>query len=698
MWYLLCLIPLILFIPYLGGFIFLPGTSLSDITISHYPNLLYLQQSLQSGTGVPLWSSTILSGYPFIADPLSGIHYPPGWLALLFPLPLGINLAAVLHLVIGAFGMYHFLKSEGLRPQAAALSGLAFALLPKLIGHYAAGHLSLIYAICWTPWLLLAEKRWKEKAQWQSLWRAPGVVLGLITLADPRWSAYSGALWFVYSMKNSFPGRLSIKQGGRFVLHVIFNALIALAVSAALLLPLMQFTGLSTRDALTAGDVLDLSLPYSGLVNLFFPTTGGNVEWICYVGAVSLALILIGITSKNLGKRSRFWLWLALGSVILALGSGIPGMEYITGFPGLNLLRIPARWLFVAVICVVIAAGHILDALLSLKPGKRQINLLALIGVDVAMLIFAIGGSLLAGKLVTELWVATFDLILATVVIILYTRRKWSTSTFSQVLLVVMLVNLFGVGWNFMEEKSTEEVLSPGGEVASFLISRPGLSRVYSPSYSLPQQTSASNRIQLADGVDPLQLSSYWSFMLSATGVPSSGYSVTLPDYATGDPEVDNSAYIPDAARLGLLNVCYLAVEFDLSAEGLVILDEFGSTRVYENTLCHPRAWVEVGKDPYKEAEIISYSPNRIIIQAEGPGTLVLSEILYPGWQVLLDGVPAAIHPYQDLLRSVALGEGSHEIQFDFKPSTVYWGIGITSATLLIFLMLFILGKIRSKK
>ncbi len=176
-----------------------------------------------------------------------------------------------------------------------------------------------------------------------------------------------------------------------------------MAISAALLLPLMQFTALSTRASMTAADVLDLSLPWSGLVNLFFPTSGGNVEWISYTGAVTLALVLVGITSKIVGKRSRFWLWLALGSVILALGSGIPGMQIIAGLPGVSLLRIPARWLFVALICLVIAAGIILDALLKLEPGKRKVNLLALIGVDVAMLIFTIGGSLLTGKLVIRI-------------------------------------------------------------------------------------------------------------------------------------------------------------------------------------------------------------------------------------------------------------------------------------------------------
>ncbi|MBN2257266.1 MAG: YfhO family protein [Anaerolineaceae bacterium] len=697
MWYLLCLVPLVLFIPFIGDFIFLPGTSLSDITISHYPNLLFIQESLRSGLGVPLWSNAIFSGYPFIADPLSGLHYPPGWLAFLFPLPLGINLTTALHLVFGASGMCLFLKSEGLHTPAAALSGLAFALLPKLIGHYAAGHLSLLYATCWTPWLFLAEKRWKADPHWKALWSAPGVVLGLITLADPRWTVYSGLMWLVFSIKESVNVQSVFKQTGRFMLNFLLQGLIALMVSAALLLPLMQFTALSTRASMTAADVLDLSLPLSGLINLFFPTSGGNVEWIAYPGAVTLALTLAGLTTKSLRKPAGFWMWLALGAIILALGSGIPGMQFIASLPGLSLLRIPARWLFIASICLVIAACFILDSLLKLELGKRKMNLLALIGVGTGMLIFTLGGSLLAGKLVSELLLATIGLLLATVVIVLFSRSKWSASTFSLLLLGVLLINLLGFGWTQLDGKPAGEMLSQGAEVTSFLKTKPGHFRVYSPSYSLPQQTAALQGIQLADGVDPLQLSAYWSYMLSATGVPSSGYSVTLPDFATGEPSTDNLAIAPDALKLGLLNVCFVIAEYDLSSDGLTLFEQIGSTRIYENCLCQPRAWVDLGFGETRTVEILEYTPNSIILQAEGPGTLVLSEVLYPGWQLLLDGEPVVIQPYQGLLRSVELGAGSHKVQFDFKPGPAYWGAGITCATFVILLMLFILGKIRSK-
>jgi hypothetical protein len=285
---------------------------------------------------------------------------------------------------------------------------------------------------------------------------------------------------------------------------------------------------------------------------------------------------------------------------------------------------------------------------------------------------------------------------------VLYTRGILSDRSFKLAILAVLLINLFSVNWSFFGaavDPQQMRVMPQDRQVAIYMNEHTEHEyfRTYSPSYSLPQQTAADYQLQLADGVDPLQLASYWAYMLDATGVPSSGYSVTLPSYASGDPSADNAAFTPDAIQLGLLNVCYVVSEFDLAADGLSLINQVGSTRIYENCLCQPRAWVDLGYGETRVANILDYTPNTIVLQAEGPGTLVLSEIVYPGWQVLVDGEPAAIQPYQGLLRSVELEAGSHTVQFDFKPVPAYWGIGITCSTLVFLLILFILGKIRSR-
>ncbi len=103
-------LPLLLLAPGWNSYAYPFQGSYSDLTISHAPNLIYLQHALQATGQVPLWSDTILSGYPFAANPLSGLWYPAMWLIVPLPVPLGFNLLVWLHLLWGGLGLYLYLR------------------------------------------------------------------------------------------------------------------------------------------------------------------------------------------------------------------------------------------------------------------------------------------------------------------------------------------------------------------------------------------------------------------------------------------------------------------------------------------------------------------------------------------------------------------------------------------------------------
>ncbi len=123
---LLIIVFFILILIHMNDFIFLSNSDYSDILITHYPNLLHIQRSLKEYNQIPLWNNEIYSGMPFAANPLSGLWYIPGWLALLFPLPFGINLSLLLHLVFGVWGLTKFLLMKGRTSAAALFGGLSF--------------------------------------------------------------------------------------------------------------------------------------------------------------------------------------------------------------------------------------------------------------------------------------------------------------------------------------------------------------------------------------------------------------------------------------------------------------------------------------------------------------------------------------------------------------------------------------------
>ncbi len=367
------LLPVVWLLPNLGGFVFNAGSAFTDMAVSHYPNALFIQQSLKTGGEVPLWSPQILSGTPFAADPLSGLHYPFGWIALLFPLPFGLNLTAVLHLIFGGMGMYLFLRGEELQPEVALFGAIAYESMPKLFSHLGAGHLTLVYAAAWAPWLLCAQQA--AGRNMRKYWMAPGVVLGMIFLADPRFAAVAGVLWAGYLIYGWAARRMnrSEGQGRREAWMVAGTILLALGVGAVLLIPMLEYVKLSTRSLMTPADLQTLSLPPLQLLGLLVPNLSGTAEWMLYPGAAVLSLALLGVVLP--GQSRRKWVWgLLFGlSLVWSMGEFVPGLGLLNRLPGFNLLRVPPRMMLAGFTGLIILACMGLQKLLDHPAGLHNL-------------------------------------------------------------------------------------------------------------------------------------------------------------------------------------------------------------------------------------------------------------------------------------------------------------------------------------
>ncbi|MBI3158867.1 MAG: hypothetical protein HYZ26_04640 [Chloroflexi bacterium] len=582
-WWPLLLPPLLL-LPGIGGFPYpAVGARFSDFAITHYPNALYIQRALVQYRVLPLWTDQILSGYPFYADPLSGLHYPPGWLALLFPLPVGMNLTALLHVLWGGLGMALFLRRSGLGARPALFGALAFQLMPKLWAHYGAGHLTLFYAFAWLPWLLWSASEGATAGARHASpllqdvparWLRPALFLAVIALADPRAAAYCGLLWLGYEFAHRRPW-------GKALAYVGAQAGLALLLAAPLLLPLAGFASRSTRALMTPADVLAFSLPPARLLGLLIPDFDGYAEWMLYPGAAVVVLALAALLAKM--RWAWFWGGTAGLTLLWSLGAALPYAQALAGLPGVSLLRVPPRALFITGFALAVLAAHGLEALLAGfadRPARR----LRLAVVGLAALMLGLSGAvwdLTGARSFNFLWAAGLFTLL-TAGVLAFLAGRLAAPRFALVVLALLAVDLTALDSTLFVMRPAEEVLAEGRAAAEWLAARPGEFRVYSPSYSIPQHTAADLGLHLADGVNPLQLAAYAEYMDAATGVPRTGYSVTLPPF-DGDPATANAAYTPDAQRLGELNVRYVAAEFPLEAEGLTLVRQFGATYVYEN-------------------------------------------------------------------------------------------------------------------
>ncbi len=669
-----------------GDFHYLFGAEFSDLTISHLPNLLFLRRALVEFKSIPLWSPAILSGFPFFANPLSGLWYPPGWLAVVWPQAWAFNLLAGLHLAWGGLGMRKMLQREGLPDVPAWIAALAFAMLPKLLAHIGAGHISLVYAVSWTPWLFLVS------GSRERLLSRPGVVLAVVFYADPRWAAYAGLAWLAYEIvhRQKWAG-VSVGKG-RVTARLAGELVLSLVLSAPLLLPLLEFTSLSTRRYLEAGDVLAFSLPPSRLLGMLFPDFGGMAEWTVYPGAASLALAAVGIFGvcdykwPGRVRSRRFWVGMSLAALLFSLGDAIPLLRLWSGIPGANLLRVPPRAMFLFGLAGSALAGYGLENLLAWPrkdpgagsegspAGPRWAANLLLAGLGFFWLAFSLVVWVVAKSLpISFLWGSAAGLsMLAGIVAV----KRFGRDRTWPVLLVFLLIilDLSAVNFSTLSRRTPQQVFSQGEKLARWLSERPGSFRVYSPSYSLPQHTAALYGLELADGVDPLQIQSYAQAMARAGGYPIESYSVTLPPFEDGDIATANAEYLPNARLLGEWNVGYVVSDFEINAAGLDPEAEIGGVHVYRNMRNLPRA-VDLATDspvPYH------WSPNRIIFNVEGrKGPLDYSLPAYPYWQVLADGETRPGMEWLTDLKRIPIPQGARTLEVVFMPLSLYAGIGL---------------------
>ena len=675
-----------LLLPYVDQFAYPVQSAYSDVTISHYPNLHYLQRSLASGS-IPLWSNTIMSGYPFAANPLSGMWYPPLWLALFFHGATGLNIVVALHLLLGAYGMLIFLREKGLPYEVALLGGVAFQLMPKVHAHFAAGHITMVCAVMWTPWLLWILKRYQKKQGYRAAVLS-GMILGAIALVDLRWAAYAGGLWVAYSIyifgnaawggwKKDAAGFWKAASG--WCLKTGMAVLLALGIAAPQFFPLMAFSPLTTRNLMTSADNLSFALPVERLINLLFPDIGGYAEFAIYPGAAMLLFFVCALVDKSIWKKGMFWFAALAVSGLYAFGDVFVLNRLIAGLPGFSLLRVPSRALFISNLAMIVIVCETLAKMLrsnGLSQKEEKASILSTAVLVLVAVMLTISLRLMVGEIPFEMVYGSIALTLAFIFILLLLQDVVHGQTGIAILIAFIVLDMGTINRSNTAFWPFEKAAAQGAEAAVYLTEQEGVFRVYSPSYSLPQHTAELYTLELADGIDPLQFQAYSEYMEEATGVVSPVYSVTIPAFADGEVATANKNAMPDAEMLGKLNVRYVVADFDVFVPGLIQVARFGETRIYENDHVYPRAWVQ-GKDGIHPAKVMSRQPNQIELEANGPGMVVVSEIAYPGWEVTVDGKAAEIERIDTLFRGVVISEESHEIVFRFRPLIVYAGCGV---------------------
>jgi hypothetical protein len=90
--------------------------------------------------------------------------------------------------------------------------------------------------------------------------------------------------------------------------------------------------------------------------------------------------------------------------------------------------------------------------------------------------------------------------------------------------------------------------------------------------------------------------------------------------------------------------------------------------------------------DVQRSAKITEFRSDRITAQTESTsaGRLILTDLMYPGWQVTLDGIPADSLTVDGMFRGVDVPAGTHTVVWSYHPRPFYWGLAISVGTVLL--------------
>jgi hypothetical protein len=391
--------------------IVLPGWILADYDIwtYFYPLRSYAAQALQAGR-FPLWNPDTFLGAPFFANPQTSLLYPGTLVFFVLPLGYAYSDSVIVHVFLAAVLAYAFFRgSFGVGRAAAVVGGLAFAFGGFITAQ--AGHINQLSASAWLPGIALATDRavaqrslrWTAAAAtglavqllaghaqetYMTLWAIALLLLWRMVVARPsddqgpksnvqRPTDVQGPMSNVQTVRGPSlgfgPGTLDRLRNA--LLHVMLPPAVGVVVvglgfgiAAVQLVPTAELVAHSIRGGgMPYLEATAFSLPPPLLFRALLPGYWYNPfsEYVGYVGGVALGFALVGLLW---GRWSPMLYAATIGCVglFLAIGSANPLYRPLLELvPGLDLFRVPARWLFLYTFGAAGLAALGVDAVLS---------------------------------------------------------------------------------------------------------------------------------------------------------------------------------------------------------------------------------------------------------------------------------------------------------------------------------------------
>lgn len=337
------------------------GWEFGDLAASYFHWRQWGFAQIASGR-FPFWNPHTFCGAPFAANYETALFYPLNLIYLIVPTIAAINLSYLFHLWFAGFGAWLLARRWLGDPFAAAIPAIVMMFSGPMLGRVFAGHLTIVSAGAWLPWLLLLTELILTHRSWKlvSLFAA---AFGLQALAGhPQITYYTTLLIGIYTFLRvcqEKPRRQGIYTIGKVALGGLLGT--GLAAVQILLTAAMQAYG--SRETMSIEGAGTYSLFPSNFAALLAPRLFGGgaanpelgpywgpwYSWeiavYCGVPTVLLAILAIPFLVYREGLRlfrKPIFVYTMLGGIcaIIALGAKTPLFTAAyTILPGFDFFR-----------------------------------------------------------------------------------------------------------------------------------------------------------------------------------------------------------------------------------------------------------------------------------------------------------------------------------------------------------------------
>jgi hypothetical protein len=333
---------------------------------------------------LPLWNPHVFCGMPYLGWAQTAVLYPTNWLDLVLPLPRSINLGIALHVFLAGSFTYLWGLRRGLHPVAAVVAGALFMFSGSYFLHVYAGHLSLLYAIAWTPLVFASVEEWTQTRTLGWVLAGMAAITMQMFAGDFQacfYTAVAAALLMLF-------GWIDSRRRATVLLGFLGMYAGAAALGAVQLLTSFQAASESTRGGGVTYDFASMvSFAPENLLTLLAPGFFGNEinlpywgrwywwEMCLFIGVSGLALAVYGAIRGKRELRRGLIPLLAI-MLVLALGANTPLFKLLYHWaPGFDRFRANAKFIIEASLFMVMLAGAGLDRLLTTPKGNNGLAL-----------------------------------------------------------------------------------------------------------------------------------------------------------------------------------------------------------------------------------------------------------------------------------------------------------------------------------